>query len=706
MNLWQKISRLWGNKRRERISQNTILNALLAQARLTYYAENYPTALELLEEAERIAHEKNWSLPLIEIHFERAVILRHQHAYDAAEELLKAIKTRAEAQQLRPVTAYALCHLAQLDFVQARYDSAQARADRAHAVASHIYAKGALARAKGLQGMIALAQENSTYAEHALIKAIQHMLKTTDHDLLPYLQGQLAHAYHKNDKPAQSNTLFQTALQNAADRKDIYALRHLSLMAGECARARTDHARAQHHYQNALSLFAKYNPSNPDHVRDSLIAHAQLARLLHETDPHAARDHAQKAAELTQAQPTTPQEQALVSHALGVTLPDYDALTQAHAYYSNQGSLRERIEIIITLAQHAPTSSIQKVHLQEALALAEAKHNKLSTGKIHGLLGEWHAQHETTANALIHWHAATESYRATHHHAPLMPLFCQIAQAHEASHHPHRALKAYDEALLYLGDVSTPKEKIHLLGIVARVHARKGDVASADAFYTDALALATPDSEAHITLMGEQAWLYIQSNRPAQGIATLTHTRTLARTQHWHTLWLQHTDWLGVGYALLGETDTALHHHHEALNALTNATPPDLASACYLHLAQTLYNRPALLPLLRQHLERAYALAQQTNTPTLMAQIHQEFALLALMAEDMPTTQTHLEHAHAALSKTYDKHALAMQHRLKSQYRATLGDVAQAQTEWQTAQKLYAQLHSVPPRPFWLPETP
>lgn len=697
MQFWHKLRTLLGGQRRTRLSQTAILNALLSQARLTYYAENYPTALELLDEAERIATSRQWTLPLTEIAFERANVLRLQGSYRDAEILLNTLKTRAEAQQIRPVIAYALCHLALLEYEQGHYDAAQGRADRAHAIAQHIHAKGAKARAHGLRGMIALAQGSSVYAENALTKAIQQMLATNDQDLLPRFQGELARAYHANGKHAQSHALFHTAIQNAAGRQDVYTLRKLSLAAAACAYASNDHDRARHHYQNVLGLFAKYNPNNPDHVHDSLIAHAHLARLT------GKRDHAEHARMLALHTVVTPAEHALAQHAYGAVTGSLDALQAALLYYQAQNAAQAALAVLRDLARLAPTPDEQHAYLQEAHAYAQATGDKAQLGAIEAALGDWHAEQGERAAALNAWQRAAANYRAAYQHAPLLALYCAIADTYEVTGQPQRALKAYDEALLYLGDAPNTPQKARLLGEIARVYAEKGDVTSAEAFYGDALALTVAEERLYITLEGERAWLQVQSSRPAQGIATLTRTQAQARTQGWHDLAAQHADWLGVGYALLGEHDTALTYHQEAL-AETDKSPA-LACACHLHIAQTLHLRAAHAQAC-QHIERAYALARLAAQPALLAEAAQAQARCALLRHDTQAARAALDAARVALTNTYSKRLRATQYHLESQYHAQTGDHAQARAAWEQANALYTLLRAATPRPFWLDDAP
>jgi tetratricopeptide (TPR) repeat protein len=673
------------------------------------FSEDYPAARRALDAAYELARrDRVDAAGMAVVALQRSEVLALMGDFDAAEAMLAELLIAPEHDLQR---AYLLCASAQVAAIKGSLNAARMHAEKALDLAKAVRTPGAEGRAMGVLAQVYFREGNTSYAAHLLRDLLPKLNTTGEIELSSAYVGMLGEALIANNQEAEGVHLIERALILAEqigyrryERRWKVALGTRALLEGRCDQARN-------YLQRAVPQFKQDTPT-PDYVETLIkLARACLCgRELEDTLGYA--QIAVRAAESLG-------DAYLIGLARGVrggalrglgrgaeAIPDLQAAVSANGNPTSE-SLRA---LAAALVDGGDIDGAIATY-QQALAAAEAAREPLEVAGAHRDLGLMRLrQGQTSANlhaALHDWTAALAIYSEHKATAQAARLYCDIGSARKAMGQGARALKDFEEALTLLSTLDPADKETRglVLSNAAIVYAEHGDAESADAFFTDAIALAQQigDETSESTRSGNYGWFLLQVGRPRRAITLLGRALQLSQQLR---LSLQHavqTDNMGLAYVALGDSKTALDYHQKAYaEAQTLGSRYWVASFAVNHANALLDvgEKAAAQPLIAE----ALTFAHDGDYSDLIARAQLAAARLALDSGDLAGASSALDEAMTRARRADIRRLQAETLHLRSRLLALQGDLSASASIWEEAAKQYTMLHMPQGKttPAWL----
>ncbi len=688
--------------------QAPVVQQALDSGWLAERSEDYETAFAAFDQAIQRAQTGHDSAAVVtasalmaQLH--QAEIRLRQGRNDEARVLAERALDAAQGNTQR---SYAECMMGVL--AQARGDWAGARAayERALDYARDAGALGAEGRALGHLGETYLHDGNASYAIHLLRDALPKLSASGDLDLNSLFTGLLGQAQIQSGQDAEGLQAIERALRTAtAIEYRVYERRWAALL-GRRAVAEGRYQDAATYTGQALRLFTPETIS-----AETVAAVVQMSKIslaLHKNDEALA--HAQIALDNADK------------------LDDADLKRTAQGAYGVVLRAARRSDEAIPYLQAAAASDQASVDVLRALAAAQADSHDFA-----GAVATYQRtikQAETAGSALElaqarrdfglayqkqgnfnaainEWTAALAIYEAQHAYPQIARLYCDIGSTRKQLGLRGRAIKDYEQALVVLNSLG--ENDIETRGLVlsnaANAYAEQGDAESADAFFSESIAIAERlgDRAAETTRCGNYGWFLLLVGRPRRALATLERALAISEALGLTLHAAVQYDNLGLVYDSMGDYPLGVERHRKAL-ALVN-TQSDL-----LWTAQIKVNLAVTLIALGD-LDEAQSLLDEALTQA-QASTHAEATIATQIglgrlriAQGQPDAADVLINEAIVLArKIENRRLLAEALSLRSQQQALLDLQDESLATWDEAKRLYKMLHMPQGKtqPAWL----
>ena len=671
------------------------LEQALEAGRQAQYSESYDVAMRHFENALSIAQTQMDATGEAEVLLHQADVLMAQGEFDKAEKVLSDVQSKAQRTQHRAPLAYALISRGLLAQGRGAYEEARNLYEQGRRHAETIQSQGAQGRAQGHLADIYLIENNSGYAARLLREAIKLLYESGDTELLPYFQIRLADALIDLEDTSEVMTLLRAAYQQASEEKHIPYRRLTAMRLAKHAYAIGDYATTHQFYKTAFKLF-KQEPSSSTVYVDALLEYSQSALQVGEAA--TARDAAELAlthartledeARIAQAQreleqakqslddPSREPPEPIVAPMVPTTSDEADEANPA----------MERIrQAEAEMDQQQYDTAIQT--LTEALQIhAENKGSDTESIAIHRLIAQAYLQQFQTEQAIDALKSAQQIAKLSGDKVLSVQLLVQIAEQYAQTGRPGDALHAIDDALLLLSSIQDPTIRQRALRLAGTLYGRRGDIASADAFFDEALKLVQGDNKSKM--------LAAQTHLDYANMLAKTKRPDLAREQIEKAKPDADAGELaavqGALEASLGNWSAALAHFEAAYEAKKLNGAPDFETD-RAHALVELGRYDEAKPLLQKVLKNAREyrnLGALIEVMLLQSQIMIERSKAASAIDNLGHVLKFAEQAQAPTQQ-------ARAYRARSHAHAVEDDSEAAQADWEKATQL-AERHSIP----------
>lgn len=684
----------------------SVVQTALDAARHAKFAEDYPRALQLLDQALTLA-ETPAETALVQL--QRVEVLTLTGRFEDAEAALAGLRPNSD-ETLRAYVEIAAGWLAQmrgdLSAARAHYETARAQAQAAR----H---NGAIGRAEAHLADTYWREGNASYALHLLGDALPRFSSSTDIEMSTYFVGIMGRAQLDSGHDTDGVNLLRRAVQLSEQIGYRRYIRLWSLALAERALEEGRYEDAQTHARRVI------DHADVEHgALDALEARCLLARIaLLARMPVEALSHAEAALALTEHLPVSTgaaanallRAQSIYGAALRANGRSNEALPLLEAAAASSDG-RARLEALRALgAARADTGDIAAAveAYEAAILLARELDAGLEAAQAHRDRGLVYLRAGQINEAIHEWMQALPLYEDHNAHAQLARLYCDLGGARKQLGQNARALKDYEQALMTLNSVDEADLETRglVLSSAANAYAEQGDVESADAFFNESITLASRigDKAAESTRSGNYGWFLLTTGRPRRATASLERA---LRISEQHGLKLQaavQTDNLGLVHDALGEYPAALERHRRALALIEPLDQPYWRTVFSLNLSATLIALGEFDEA-RALIEPALASARAQGSAELIARALIESARLALRTGDPRAADSLLAESTALARRADLRRWLAEALALRSETQAALGDIEEARASWNEARRLYALLHMPQAKlnPAWL----
>ncbi|NDJ63116.1 MAG: tetratricopeptide repeat protein [Chloroflexi bacterium] len=681
------------------------LQIALDRGRKAKLAEDYDEALGALDEAltQARAAQDPAALTIVTLH--HAEVLIQQARWDEARAVLSEIRERPQSDiQL----AYAHNGLGAVAQAQGQWPEARSEYERALKYARSGGAAGAEGRALGQLAGTYLQEGNASYAIHLLRDALPKLNVAGDVEMSSAFVGMLGQAMIQSGQDVEGQHLLERALRLAEQIDYRLYERHWSLVLAGRAASEGRYTDARAHYGRAVRLFDRVPPSAAQ--VEALTQTSKMCLSLH--DHEEALHYARTAVEVSQ-QVGDAKLTVMAQGTLGVVLRALGQSAEAIPYLEAAAQAQEgraQIDVLRSLAEaHVDNDAFDTAIsiYERAIMLAETQEAALEQAQAQRDLGLAYLKAGRLAEAITAWSAALAIYEQKKAYAQMTRLHCDIGNARKVLGQGARAMRDYEQALMVLNSVDEADLETRglVLSNAANAYAEQGDIESADAFFNEAIQLADrlEDRVAEATRNGNYAWFLLMVGRPRRAIATLERALRLSRELKLPLHQAIQTDNLGLAHDSLGEYETALGYHQQALDLILPLNRPHWEMAVRINLGNTLIalaQPAAAVPLFTAALDHGRA----RDEAELVVRALSGLARAEVAAGRPDAASGPLEEAINLARKVDMRRWLAEALSVRSQQQAALGDHAGASTIWAEAQHLYTILHMPQAKrpPAWL----
>jgi tetratricopeptide (TPR) repeat protein len=678
-------------------------------------AEEYPQALDALEQAMRLVKENRDFTSMSVVALQKAEVLICQQRWEEAGEVLATIRQRAQVNNQKAQTAYVLDMLGVLAQAQGNWDSARQYYEQALNVARAVGAIGAEGRALGHLADTYLHENNASYAVHLLREALPRLNGASEIELGTYFVGLLGQGLIQTGQEGEGNQLLGRALKLAKQMDDRRYERRWSLALGERAMVEGRYDDAYTHYERALQLF-----STPAFTYEYIVALCQMSKASLKVSLH---DDALRYAEYAEALSSTLDDGGLntmVQSALGMALHAGGRSAKAIAYLQVAAEGYESLErgadevetlrhLAASLADIADDESAISTY-RRAAQRAEAHGIRLALAEVRRDLGLLYSQRRMTQLALQEWSAALVVYEAEKAHAQIARLRCDIGNARRQLGQGQRAMKDYEQALMALNLLNDdPETRGVVLSNAANAYVDQGDVESAEAFFKEAISLAqrAGNQAAESTRRGNYGWYLLAVGRPRQAINALEQALQMSQMLKLDLQVAVQTDNLGLAYDLLGDHTTALEYHQRALERVRPLRNSEWESVFKTNLANALLGLGKVEDAATLF-EQALAQSRSSENVDGIVQALIGMARVYLGRKEPQKAEAALNEAISMARKTDLRRLLAQALSVHSEQQAAVKNTERSVALWGEARKLFNILQDPKAKvsPAWLPDTP
>lgn len=680
----------------ERALENTLDTAWKAQL-----AEEYDSALTQLERALEIARNASDQAAEVVALLHKSEIYIQQERYPAADELLQALLTSARSDTQRSYIYSGIGVLA-----QARGDMTGARAafEQAINLARRAASSAAEGRALGLLGGIYLREGNASYATHLFNEALPKLDTAGDNEHNSLLTGLLGLALIQSGQVSEGQHALERALRLAEQAGYRAYERRWGQVLGDRALDEGRYPEAYTFYSHVLRLVAP-GMNTPEYV--SVVTQMSKASLrLHKADE--ALLHAEAALNAVESL----DDPALLSRAQGA----YGAALRAVGRSSEaiphlKAAAEEDTHVLRSLAAAQAGSGDSDSAIttyQRAIQEAQKADRALDEAQARRDLGLVYLARKDYPAAISEWSAALTIYDEAHAYSQVARLYSDIGSARKQMGQRARAMKDYEQALMALNALDSGDQETRglVLSNAANAYAEQGDAESADAFFTESIAIAEHlgDVVAESTRSGNYGWFLLLIGRPRRAITTLERALAISQPNELTLQTAIQLDNLGLVYDMLGDSPAALANHRRALALADDPEGDPLwAAQIKVNLAGTLVATRAFEEA-ETLLSDGLAAGRDSNHGELIVSTLVGQARL-YMAQDKPAdAEDALTEAIALARKLDHRRLLAEALSARSQQQAALDHPDEAAAAWEEAQRLYLMLHMPQGKlqPTWL----
>lgn len=685
----------------------------LEDGRRAKFAEDYDRALTSLSRAVSLASGEGDPAAVAVAALHQVEVLIRLERWDDARDLLAQIEATAREVDQPVQIAYVLVTRGTLAQEQGDWAGARALYEEALDVARRAHSTGAEGRALGHLADCYLHEGNASYAAHLLQDAMPKLNASGDIELSSYFLGRLGQALIFSGQEVEGQHLLGRALQVAGQFRYRYYERMWALEMGRRAYVEARYQDAFGHFDHALGLFPEAAAA-PERV-SALAYMSQICLRLRDNDK--ALQYARQAAAL--ADDHSPALQAMAKGVMGAALHAAQRSREAvpflsaaaEIYAGLDGTANDRIEIetlrhlAAAQAQADPEAGI--VTYRRAIAKASATQALMELAQTRRDLGLLYAARGQAAQALPEWNAALAIYEDQRHYAQVARLYVDMAHARRALNQTQRAMKDYEQALMALNSVDEQDAETRglVLANAAIAFADQGDVESAEAFFTDSIALAArlPDPAAESTRRGNYGWFLATIGRPRRAIAALEQALLLSQSHHLPLEMAVQTDNLGLAYDSMGDYAAGLEYHRKALDLIRPLDQPHWLAIIQINLGRSLLSlgQPDGA---QPFIEEALAAGRERQDPEVMARALTQLARVLLHKGQAQDACHYLDEAAALLRRLDQRRLHADVLSARSEVSAALGEREAAARDWAEAQRLYTMLHMPQGKaaPAWL----
>jgi tetratricopeptide (TPR) repeat protein len=703
MTILKKFSRFFRQTARES-TQNSVLHAILAQAKRAENSENYDAALDLYKEAKRIAENNPSEIAIFDIliQWSEAYILKG--AYAQAADVLADARRIAEQSSQRVPMAYVLCAEGRLALEQGDLQKAERLYEQARILARQAGAPAPQGRATVALGHLALLNDNANYAIHLLREGIPLLQEAGDTEPLAFAFGRLGSALIVTGQEAQGRQVINTALEHGMERRQIATLRSLSMESGLRCIQTQDFAAGQQHFTNMLKLF----PYPERHKHLFVQAHALATycafkarhyddadRLLKSTQSFAFIARESDTTNLVQAvaglvanhhrqfDVAVEQLQQAVSSTLSITTPELLAdiwLALAHAH-TELDQIDQAFDVY-----------------EKALAAPLAPADQIA---VHIARGELiMKQPKRRADAQAAFQTAMHLAEVQQHTEYIARLHALLGRLDGETGSGARATKHLEQALILLNSVQAGTNRMLTLELIADTYVEYGDLETTEGLYRQALEIArnADDRRTASRILGKIGMVSAQSGHGDRAVIELTQARHESRAAHMTLQALRQTNALGTAYRVLGDLNTALAHHYEAIAHLDYTRFAEDMAVFQIHLCHTLIAAEQSIAQTGSHAAHALEYASSSDHQLLLWEAKLLNAQVAVLGRDTEEATSALQDIRDDIQRSHARRLTAYLKQVESQLASVRGDSAAAQQLLEEANYLrrIAQMPELP----------
>jgi tetratricopeptide (TPR) repeat protein len=678
-----------------------VIADLIDLGRQARYAENYANALDIFEKATALARSKQDTRALAIAQLNIADTYIQLRRFDEALLLLTELKADTEKRQHTTPLAYTLCILGYLHQMQGDWETARETYNEALTIAQKANATGAIGRAKGHLAETYLRENNATYAEHLLHDALPLLDDTGDVELISHFIGQYALTMLQLGRDVDGDRLLDTALRRAQQLEFISQIRHWQQVLGERKLETHNYKSAFEHYHE----FLKLSPDPLPETEEYGLALSNLSEITRQLGQQKeALDYARQAERiLSQIDSDTVSSQALTTVGLAMRADgQYDnalnyleqALTTTQPSSDEALTIRLEIAETFTIAEqytnaeatyHSLVEQLDETAAPEILARANVG------------LGKVYKKQYQLDKAIHQWMIAQKLTESATNYNQTARIICDIAQARYESGDGKRAMSDYERALMLLNSVDKETRGI-VMTSVANAYADKGDVATTESFFGDAIDIAHDLNNPLVEALrrNDYALYLIDIGQSQRAILSLEHalklTNELDNSLN-HAIFIDH---MGLAYRALKNPEKALVQHLLAQEQLSEINAPQRVFRNHLFLVEVYLD-------LDQVEEASNHIPNLTTDEIDMTiQYQLTTARLNLLQNEIGKADTIISEAITQAEAGYRQRLLAKALVLQSQIQAANNDRDTALETWQSAEKLLKLLQMPIPNPNWL----
>ncbi|MDX2139435.1 MAG: tetratricopeptide repeat protein [Chloroflexota bacterium] len=692
MNILERLNALLGRGDATGKTGTPALRDYIETARRAKLAEDYPRALEALDNALELIKDDKDGAGAVVIFLQKADVQMRLGEFDNAQYSLEAARSKAADQKVQ--IAYVLVARGMLARARGQREEAHSFYEQALDIAKEINSPGAEGRAQGLRGELFLEEGNASYAAHLLREALPKLNLSADIELSPLIVGLLGEASFQNGQAQEGTALLERALRLSDQMGDKPNERRWAIALGDHFQKDARLAEAHASYRRAVRLFGEQRTT--EHV----LALCKLSSVCGALRNHEdSLSYAQKAVELSAD--TDAATQAAARGALGIALRrsgrSADAIPHLRAA-SEMRRGRDSIEILRALALAlTETGEIEQATSvsQQAYERADQFGTPMDKALARRNLGLLQQKMGRLQDAVTTWTQALALFEEQSAHAQVALLLCDLGGVRRTLGMHQRALRDYEQALQTLNSVDSGDVETRglVLSIAANAYAEQGDVDSADAFFNETIALAEKmgDAAAESTRRNNYGYFLTQIGRPRRAIAMLEQGLTISRARGEALTTAIQLDNLGLAHDSVSEYPQALDYHRQAVAVLETLDHPEWRASVQINLANTLL-ATGQMEEAGALLDEALAYARTGNGGELLVRALIAQAQLALKRPQPNAAAPLLDEAQTIARRADMRRWLAEVLSVRSEWRVAMADVEGARTAWEEAARYYNML--------------
>lgn len=573
MNIFEQIIQFFKDKRTEQGRPREImLKELLSYARRGQYNEQFSDALRIVDEAALLAGEIGNPVHIADVMLHRVDILIAQGDHEEAARVLDELEKFCAGVGFKAPLAYTYIARGVLAQAQAEYELARHYFEQANPLAAEAGSTGAQGRIAGHLADLDLSEGNAAYAIHQFRQALPMLQSSGDSELIPYFVMRFADALRKTGQAQEGSAMLRSALHAATLLKQRGIMRATNLRLGKRLLATRNATVALPFLKAALDL-AGENPDPDAEFADTLL-HLGIAYLEQNRASEAliVLERAQAIAYMIDDSPQV----ETVRGWIGIAFYESGKVQEAQEYIDralnqldeNPTSLNIRLSWIAAerysrMQQHDMAENTLK------RAITGAKRAKLTEERIEsGLrLGDFYAAQQRDQDAFEVWSAALDDMPPVIYPELRALLLCRIGSVRYVTGYARHALKDYEGALETLTDDAAPTVRGEVLIQAAIAYSNHGDIASAEAFFRDAVALAEKQKDAVLTAKRkiEYGRFLAQIGDPKPALTALMEARNTLQEAGEDDAGLTAALYLGETYLRMGKVDLVLRYVNDIL---------------------------------------------------------------------------------------------------------------------------------------------